>query len=215
MPSSTASTRAGPKHVTERQRTFRIIEAELDRGVDVGGRRDPQFGDAGADIDDHGEQPLHHEAGAVVDHGDRRAGRPTVRRPRHPSVSGVVSGVFISVRRPLKRPSISTATVRAGSSLRRTAALDASSPSGVTKTERAGAGRAAELRLHAGRFQQLRQARCRHLRPRPRPTSASAARRRVTVGALPPARRSSRRSPASSCGRASPPATRTAICAEG
>src|SRR3990172_3977040 len=50
-----------------------------------------------------------------------------------PKVSGVVSGVFITVRRPLKRPSMSTATVRAGSSLRRTAALEASSPSGVTK----------------------------------------------------------------------------------
>ena len=73
MPSSTASTRAPPSVSPSASGPFRIIEAEFDCGVDVGGRGDAQFGNARADIDDHGEQPLHHEARAVVDHGDRRA----------------------------------------------------------------------------------------------------------------------------------------------
>ena len=63
----------GSEHVAERQGPLWIIETELDRDVDVGGRGDAQLGDACADIDDHGEQPLHDEAGAVVDGGHRRA----------------------------------------------------------------------------------------------------------------------------------------------
>jgi len=53
---------------------------------------------------------------------------------------GALLAAGILTRRPLKQPSISTATVRAGSSFSRTAAPVASSPSGVTKQSTPGSG---------------------------------------------------------------------------
>src|SRR5512143_1174986 len=61
----------GAERIAEQERAFRIIETELDGGVDIGWRGDPQLGDTGADVDDHGQQALHHEARTVVDHRDR------------------------------------------------------------------------------------------------------------------------------------------------
>ena len=68
MPSSTARTRAGAQRIAERERTFRIIQTQLDRGIDVRRRGNSQFSDVGAHIDDHRKQTLHHETRAVVDH---------------------------------------------------------------------------------------------------------------------------------------------------
>ena len=67
--------------------------------------------------------PLDHKARTVFDHGRRRFVSRQCREPQRQAFPRCVSGVFINVRRPESRPNMSTATVRAGSRLRRTAAL--------------------------------------------------------------------------------------------
>ena len=69
-----------------------IAEAEPDGGVDVIRRGDALLGDLAGDIDDHGQHPLGHRAGAVGDQadrhpvgteqGERRAPRRGLRRRR-------------------------------------------------------------------------------------------------------------------------------------
>jgi hypothetical protein len=55
--------------VAKGQGSFRIVQAELNRGVDVDWGRNAQLGDTRADVDDHGKNALHDESGAVIDRG--------------------------------------------------------------------------------------------------------------------------------------------------
>ncbi len=134
------SSRERADAIADRQRSARIAEAELHRLVDVRRIGNALLRDVAAGRWRSCEDALGDESWSCR-RSSRRACR---RRPADPCASwrrrADVSGVDITVMRPVKPNTASTATVRAGSSPCSTAVVVASAPSGVTM-HKASAGR--------------------------------------------------------------------------
>ena len=213
---TTASTSCTTTYKKTDSYQFYVVAYDLAGNVmsDVGRRGDAQFGDARSDVDDHGEHALHNKSRAVVDHGHRRF-LARQRGDRGAKRFGAGQRRFHQRAPARKAPNMSTATVRAGSRSSRTAALEASSPSGVTKHGPLDGGLPPSAILTPASFSQLRQLAAAIFIGDPGRLRLRLRRYRNGRRARRPPACHSRRSPAPVLRPSNPPATRTAIFAEG